>query len=202
MHFAWRQELCLTAIELSLTTHTLQSLWCETTAGSDAIRTQLVQDTADGLRVGKHAGDLAHGTVIVDSLVFTSVQESIPVCHVDDKVVILWTGVVELGEEATGVQIVVIFVDLAECVTDLEVSLKVIHPMALGAVDWDATVGAFEVRMGRGSCVGGLLSGLRVMRRDGGAGLLMIWVWAECVLLDELGAFANFRRGRVGEGVE
>lgn len=161
-----------------------------------------MQDTADGLRVGEHASDLAHGAIIVDSRELASVQVSIPVRHVDDEVIILRTGVVEFMEEATGVQIVVILVDLAKRVTDLEVSFEVIHPVAFGAVDRDSAVGAFEMRMGRGACVGSFFSGLGVIWRDRGTGLLVVWVWAECVLLDVLGASADILRGRIRERVE
>lgn len=187
---------------LGLTTHTLQSLGCQSASGADAVRAQLVQDTADGLRVGEHASDLAHGAIVIDSRELAGVQVSIPVRHVDNEVIILRTGVVELGEEATGVQIVVILVDLAKRITDLKVSLEVIHPVALGAVDWDTAVGAFEMRMSRGACVGSFFSGLGVIGRGRGTGLLVVWVWAEGVLLDVLCASADVWRGRVGERVE
>jgi hypothetical protein len=101
------------------------------------------------------------------------------------------------------VQVVVVLIDLAQSVTDLEVSLKVIHPMALGAVDWHTAIGALEVRMGRGQvCIIGGFSGFGVVRRDGRAGLLVARMGAEGILLDKLGALANCRRGRVREGVE
>ena len=102
----------------------------------------------------------------------------------------------EFREDAAGVQVVVVFIDLAQRVTDLEVSLEVVHPVTLGAVDWYTAVGTLEVRMGRGQvCIVGGFSGFGVVRRDGCAGLLMAWVRAEGILLDELGAFADCRRG-------
>lgn len=109
----------------------------------------------------------------------------------------------EFGEEAAGVQVVVVFIDLAQRVTDLKVSLEIVHPVALGAVDWHTAVGALEVRMGRGQvCIVGGFSGFGVVRRHGRAGLLVAWVRAEGILLDELRAFADCRRGRIREGVE
>lgn len=102
----------------------------------------------------------------------------------------------EFREDAAGVQVVVVFIDLAQRVTDLEMSLEVVHPVTLGAVDWYTAVGTLEVRMGRGQvCIVGGFSGFGVVRRDGRAGLLMAWVRAEGILLDELGAFADCRRG-------
>jgi hypothetical protein len=150
-----------------------------------------VQDTADGLRVSEHASNLTHGAIIVNSLEFTGIQISVPIRHVDDKVIILGTGVVELREEATRMQVMVILIDLAKGITDLQVSLEVIHPVALGAVDGNSAVRALEMRVSRGRGVGGILSGFRVVRRDRGASLLVAWVRAESVLLDELGALAD-----------
>jgi len=161
-----------------------------------------VQDTADGLGVGEHASHLAHGAIIVDSLEFTGIQISIPVRHVDDEVIILRTGVIELGEEATRMQVMVILIDLAKGIADLEMSLEVIHPVAFGAVDGDSAVRTLKMRMSRGRCVRGILPGFGVMRRDRGASLLVAWVRAESVLLDELGALADSWRRRVRERVE
>jgi hypothetical protein len=123
-----------------------------------------VQDTADSLRVSEHASNLAHGAIVVDSLEFTGVQVRIPVGHVDDKIIILRTGVIELREEATRMQVMVILIDLAKGITDLQVGLEVIHPVALGAVDGNTAVRTLEMRMSRGSCVHGILSGFGVMR--------------------------------------
>lgn len=162
-----------------------------------------MQDTRNGLRVGEHAGDLAHGTVRVDSIKLASVHVGIPIGHVNDKVVILHARVGEFGEEAAGVQVMVILVDLAHGLADLEVSLEVVHPMALRAVDRDTTVGAFEVRVGRRlTGLVGCLSRFRVVRRDGGAGLLVAWVRTESILLNECGTLADRRRGGVREGVK
>lgn len=107
-----------------------------------------MQDTRKGLRVCEHASDLAHGPVVIDRVVLAGIHESIPIGHVGHIVIVLETRVVELGEEAARVQVVVVFVDLANSLTDLKVGLEVIHPMALGAVDGDTTVGTFKVRVG------------------------------------------------------
>lgn len=90
-----------------------------------------MQDTSDGLRVGEHASDLAHGAVRVDSVELARVHVGIPIGHVDDEVIILDARVGEFRKEAAGVQVVVILVDLADGLADLEVSLEVIHPVAL-----------------------------------------------------------------------
>jgi len=162
-----------------------------------------MQDTRNGLRVGEHAGDLTHRTVGVDSVKLASVHVGIPIGHVDDEIVILHARVGELREEAAGVQVVVILVDLAHGLADLKVGLEVVHPMALRAVDRNTTVGAFEVRMGRRLAgLVGRLSRFRVVRRDRGAGLLVARVRTKSILLDECGPLADRRRGRVREGVE
>jgi hypothetical protein len=151
-----------------------------------------VQDTTNGLRVSEHASHLAHGTVIVDSRKFAGIKVSIPISHVDNEVIILGTRVIKFGEEAAGAQVVVILIDLAESITDFEVGFEVIHPVALGTVDWYTAIGALEMRMGRGEVrLAGVLSRFWVVRRDGGAGLLVTWVRAESILLYEFGALAD-----------
>lgn len=165
-----------------------------------------MQDAGNGLRVGEHAGDLAHGAIVVHGVKFARIHERIPVRHVNDVVIILHAGVIEFREEAAGLEIVVIFIDLAERVADFEVRFEIVHPVALGAVDRHAAVGTLEVRVCWGQ-TGGFsgrlgLSRFGIVRRDGGSGLCVIWVWAEGVLFDEGCSLADCWRGRVREGVE
>lgn len=95
----------------------------------------------------------------------------------------------------------IILVDLANSFADLEMSLEIIHPVALGAVDGDTAIGTFKVRMG-GGLIGLGFPCFRIMWRDRRTGLLVTWVWAESVLLDECSALPDGGRGRIREGVE
>ena len=85
-------------------------------------------------RIREHPSHLSQASVMIDRVEFSRVQESVPVCHVDNKIVVLRAGVGELWEEPTRVQIVVIFVYLPDGVTDLQMCLNVIHPVSLRAV--------------------------------------------------------------------
>ena len=77
-------------------------------------------------------------------------------------------GVFELREEAAGVEIMVVLVDLAQGVAELEVVLEVGGPVLLAARDGRAAVGAFEVYVGRGEDVGGFCGGFGAGQRFAG----------------------------------
>ncbi|KAF5014045.1 hypothetical protein F66182_15108 [Fusarium sp. NRRL 66182] len=51
----------------------------------------------------------------------------------------------------------IIFVDLSNCLADLEMGFIVVHPVFLRAIQWDAAVGTFEVGMGWWESSGGYL---------------------------------------------
>ena len=187
------------------TAQTLQSLSRQTVLPPNTIRTQLMQHARNGLRIRKHAGNLTHGAIRIDRLKLAGIHISIPIGHVDDKVIILHTGVRELGEETARVQIMIILIDLANRITNLEVGLEIVHPVTFRAVDRHTTVRAFEMRVRRrlAPFVGdGGFASFRIVRGGRSSSLLVAWVWAEGILLDEGGALADDRRGRVREGVE
>mgnify|MGYP007098529955 CR=1 FL=1 len=62
-----------------------------------------MQDTSDCERVREHSRYLSHASVIVNRLKFSCVEESVPIRHVNDKVIVLQSGVRELREKPTGV---------------------------------------------------------------------------------------------------
>ena len=155
-----------------------------------------MQDTRNGLRVRQHASDLTHRPVRIDRLKLPRIHVRIPIGHIDHVVIVLHSRVRKLREEPARVQIVIILIDLPNSLAHLQMSLKIIHPVALGTVDRDAAVGTFEMRMSRRLTRfvrrGGLAS-FRVMRGGRHASLLVTGVWAKGVLLDERGALANCR---------
>lgn len=109
-----------------------------------------MQDTSNGLWVGEHASDLAHRAIGIDSVKLARVHVGVPIGHVDNKIVVLDARVGEFRKEAPGVQVVVVLVDLADGFAYFEMSLKVIHPMPLGAVDGNTAIGTFKVCMSWG----------------------------------------------------
>lgn len=118
----------------NLTSRALEPFDSKSAAFSDMVRAQLVQYAAYRKRIREHPSHLPQASVMIDRVEFPRVQECVPVCHVDNKIVILRAWVGELREEPTRVQIVVIFVYLPDRLTDLQMCLKVIHPMSLRAV--------------------------------------------------------------------
>jgi hypothetical protein len=80
----------------------------------------------------------------------------------------------------------VVLVDLAQCVANLEMCLVIIGPVLLAAVHRDAAVRALEIDMRRGHC----------------APWLVVMVWAPRMLSYEGRAPANLWDWGVGEGVE
>lgn len=109
------------------------------------MRAELVQDAPDGHWVGEQPRGLAHAPVRVDGLEIPRVQEGVPVGHVHHGLLQLRAGVLELGEEPAGPQVVVVLVDLPQGVAYLEVGLVVGHPVLLAAVYRHAAVRALEV---------------------------------------------------------
>lgn len=162
-----------------------------------------MQHTPNAHRVRQHARNLPHTPVTIDGLELARIHERIPVRHVDHVRIVLHARVRELRKKPSRVQVMVVLVDLPDRVADFQVRFEILHPVALVAVDRDPAVRALEVRVRRGQ-VGLLhaLAGLRVVRGHGQPGLLVAWVWAEGVLLDECGSLPDRGRGGPRERVE
>lgn len=62
-----------------------------------------MQNTSNCERVGEHSRYLSHASIIVDRFEFSCVQESVPIRHVNDEVIVLQSGVRELREKPSGV---------------------------------------------------------------------------------------------------
>lgn len=160
--------------------------------------------------IRQHARHLPHATITVDRLELARIHERIPVRHVHHVRIILDTRVRKLRKEPPRVQVVVVLVDLSDCLADFQVCLEIIHPVALVAVNRDPAVRTLKVRMCRGLlrllmmlmdmlCT---LAVFRVMRGHGQSCLLVARVRAEGVLLDEGSSLSDRRRRGPRERVE
>lgn len=161
-----------------------------------------MQHAPNSHRIRQHARHLPHATITVDRLELARIHERIPIRHINHVRIILYPRVRKLGEEPSRVQVMIILVDLPNRVTDFQVCLEIIHPVALVAVNRDPTIRTLKVRMCRRllrllMLMGMLcaLAGLRIMRGHGQSCLLVAWVRAEGILLDEGGSLSD-RRGR------
>lgn len=150
-----------------------------------------MQNTSDRQRVRKHSSHLSHASVMIDRIKFPCIKESVPIGHVNDKVIVLRPWVGELGEKAPRTKVVVILVDLSDGVTDFQVRLEIIHPVFLRTVDGNATVGALKVRVGRRQCAFGALPRFRIVGRERYAGLLMTRMRTKSILFDECRTLSN-----------
>lgn len=103
------------------TTQTLQPLDRQPTAFPEAVRAQLVQDTRDSGRVRQQARRLAHAAVRIDRAEVARVQERVPARKVDEDLLDLRSRVRELGEEPPGHEVVVILIDLPQCIAEGQV---------------------------------------------------------------------------------
>ena len=133
----------------TLTAHAFEAFQRQSPRSANAIRTQLMKHASNSERVSKHSRNLSHAPIAVDGIKLARIEICVPVGHVDNVVIILRSRVRELWEEASRVQIVIVFVNLLQCITHFEMRLKIIHPMVLGAVDRDPTVRTFEMNMRR-----------------------------------------------------
>lgn len=131
-----------------LTAEALQALGRHAAVLADVVGTQLVEDAGDGHWVRQQLGGLAHLAVVVEGVVVAGVEVRVPAAHVDQDLLHLRLGELELIEDAAAVQIVVVLVALAQHVADLEMGLVVVGPVLLAAVDGDAAVRALEVDVG------------------------------------------------------
>lgn len=98
----------------------------------------------------------------------------------------------------------IVFIDLSNCLTDLQMGLEIIHPMALGAVNRNTAVGTFEMRVrGRQTLRGHLaLARFGIVGGQGQTSLLMARMGAEGVLLDKSRTLSDCSCWRLGEGVK
>jgi hypothetical protein len=70
----------------------------------------------------------------------------------------------ELLEEATTPQVVVILIGLAQEIAHFQVRLIVVRPVFLATVDWNAAVGALEVYVGRRCAALRIFTGFEITR--------------------------------------
>jgi len=104
-----------------------------------------MNDAPDCDGVCQEPGRLSHASVVVDGFELSSIQESIPIGHINQGLLHLWPSIFELGEETAGSKIVVILIDLAQGVADLEMFLVVAGPVLGTAIHRNATVGALKI---------------------------------------------------------
>lgn len=78
-----------------------------------------MKNAAYRYRVGKQSGDLSHVPVVVNSFKFSRVEKRVPIGHVDSSFFQLRSCVFEFGEEPSGAKVMVILVDLSQCVANL-----------------------------------------------------------------------------------
>lgn len=173
-----------------LTTQTLQALSRQSASLVHSIRTQFMYNTRNRSRIRQHSRHLPHTPLIINCLEFPRIQESIPIRHVHHEIIILWSGVREFREEATRDQVMIIFVDLSDCLADLEMGFKVVHPVFLRAIQRDTAVGTFEVGMGRWEGSGGYFLIFGSACRC--ASLLMARMRTERILLNECSSFPDY----------
>lgn len=104
-----------------------------------------MQHTSNTHRICQHARNLPHTPITIDRLELARIHERIPICHVDHVRFVLHARVREFREKASRVQVMVVLVDLSDCIADFQVRFEILHPVALAAVDRDPAVRALEV---------------------------------------------------------
>ena len=162
-----------------------------------------MDDAADCHGIGEKPGSLPQASFVVHGFVLAGVEIGVPGVHVGQTLLHLLRWVFKFGEEAAGVEVMVIFVGLTEGVADFQVAFVVVCPVVFAAVCWDSAVGAFETDMGWGksrSIVA--FSSFRVVRGGGYSGLSMSWMWAVGMRFHKGCPFSDPGGRRVGEGVE
>lgn len=75
------------------------------------------------------------------------IQIRIPICKINQSLIELRSRVIEFRKKAATTEIMVILVDFPECVTDQEMILVVIKPMALRAIYRHSTIWTRKVDM-------------------------------------------------------
>lgn len=95
--------------------------------------------------VCQEPGSLSHASIVVDGFELSSIQKSIPIGHVDQSLLHLWTSIFELGEETAGSKIMIILIDLSQGVANLEMFLVAIGPVFGTAGHRNATVRALKI---------------------------------------------------------
>lgn len=122
----------------------------------------------DGVR--EQPRRLPHTPIIIDGLETSSVQEGIPIGHVDEGLLDLRPCILKLGEEPSGSKVVVVLIDLPQGIADFQVRLIVVHPMLPAAVYRDPAVGALKVnpRRGEAAAMMGVMRTARMLPDEGG----------------------------------
>jgi len=85
----------------------------------------------------------------MDGCILPRIHKRIPVQQIHNRLRKLLCTKLELGEDPTRPQIMLVFVDLSQGITNLKVRLVVVHPVAFAAVHRNTTIRAFEVHMSR-----------------------------------------------------
>lgn len=109
----------------------------------------------------------------IDCSEFSRVEECIPVGEIDLLLFHLWAGILEFFEESAGAEIMVIGVDLAQNITDLDVRLEIIRPVLFAAIHRNPAIWTLKVDVGGRYPAGLWLSSFRVIRIEGDACLSM-----------------------------
>lgn len=161
-----------------------------------------MQHTPNRNRIRQQPGYLTHTPLLVHSIELARIEHSVPIGQIDLGLVQLGTGVLEFREKPPTEEIVVILVDLAEHVADLEMAGVIVREVLGAAGDGDAAVGTLVADMGWGHAIVGGLVLFGIDGRGGGPGRLVRRVRTVGVLSHEGGATADLRGGGVGEGVE
>jgi hypothetical protein len=104
-----------------------------------------MKDAPNGKRIRQQSCCLPQTPVVVDGIEVPRVKEGVPVGHVNEGFLHLWPCILELREKTTRPEVVVVLVDLAQGIANLQVSLIVVGPVFLAAVHRDAAVGALKV---------------------------------------------------------
>lgn len=126
---------------------------------------------------------------VVDGVELARVQHGVPIRQVDLGLVELRTGIFEFREEAARDQIVVILVDLAQCVANGQVVLVIIGKMLFAAGNGDTAIRTFVTDVcGRKIAS---LADLDIVWAVGLAGGRVVGMGAVGILLDEGSALAD-----------
>lgn len=126
---------------------------------------------ADGDRVGEQLRRLPELPLAVDGVEFACVEKGVPVREIDLLLLHLRTRILEFFKEAPGAQIMVICIDFAQDIANLDVGFKVIGPVLLAAGHGNAAVGTFEFDMSRSKTTSLWFSRLWIIWSNGSTGL-------------------------------
>lgn len=128
-------------------------------------------------RVGQQFRNLPQAPGIIDSSEVPGIQERIPICEIDQRLIHLFTWVLKLREEPPRAQVMVVLIRFPQRIANKHMVLVVRRPVLLGAVYGDTAVGA------------GVLYVLWCV------GLAMLWVWTVRCALNDCSTLTHGRGG-------